>query len=456
MKYSKFQSILSFKECSEKWLKVTKSYITKTAKRISYTDILRNVEYFAKKKHRAVTIESDLLLLLQNYCENDIVTVIAFDTYKSKTDNCIQVITVTNTENLGCDLNDLSERAYYYLGKKHDLKIECFYYIHNDNLKTYERTDYFARFLLRDDIELNRVPGIFHSWSHEHNENDDPDGGESEDCTACFSARKENPLHASNVDIIAEWCLEVPIESQLILEKFINTKSLQSSKDEESFICSKVEKLYRVHDILLNTFNKNFSGIYHTANTEELLIEYKSVQSVFDVTFSSGITSSLRYAENNLKKKASDEICYYNTFLKQHKLEYTNISGQVCPSTSLRQCHVILMLDNLVRLRYIADPNPGEGRSKQLCTLPITLQGLPVVSAITSLWHGENCDGSNECCCKQQTKLTKNDVEWVLLKLSNAEKKSQVDFFNLMTWGPKQLWKHLTGWYINCVLLKLC
>ncbi|CAC5394942.1 unnamed protein product [Mytilus coruscus] len=51
-------------------------------------------------------------------------------------------------------------------------------------------------------------------------------------------------------------------------------------------------------------------------------------------------------------------------------------------------------MDNLVRMTFRSDPLPGENRSGQLCTLPVTLQGLPKDSLVTDSWHTTDCLGN--------------------------------------------------------------
>ncbi|XP_045182551.2 uncharacterized protein LOC123541205 [Mercenaria mercenaria] len=102
------------------------------------------------------------------------------------------------------------------------------------------------------------------------------------------------------------------------------------------------------------------------------------------------------------------------------------------------------MLDNLVKLQYTGDPNPGEHRSKQICTLPITLQGLPLDSEITREWHQPDCEGVIDCLCKKSITLRKEDVERVLLQPTEREETALSQFQKLMTWGCTRLWKHLT------------
>ncbi|KAH3777828.1 hypothetical protein DPMN_179276 [Dreissena polymorpha] len=102
------------------------------------------------------------------------------------------------------------------------------------------------------------------------------------------------------------------------------------------------------------------------------------------------------------------------------------------------------MLDNLVRLRFTTDPNPGENRSNQINTLPITFLGLPIDSAITEKWHSSVCDGTPSCPCKKEENLNASDFKRVLLEPQNREQKLYTDFFRLMTWSNTRPWNKLT------------
>ena len=103
------------------------------------------------------------------------------------------------------------------------------------------------------------------------------------------------------------------------------------------------------------------------------------------------------------------------------------------------------MLDNLVRFTDKKDPNPGV-RGNQLCTLPITVQGLPRDASLINKWHEADCSQTTSCQCKQQHQtLTRNDIDRVLLQLSDKEKKTNSQFVQLVTWGYAQLWKNMPG-----------
>jgi hypothetical protein len=69
-----------------------------------------------------------------------------------------------------------------------------------------------------------------------------------------------------------------------------------------------------------------------------------------------------------MKEKANSDFCYYNTYLRKYSIEYETVGGLVHNKVNLRGCVLIIMMDNLVRLKYHKDPEPGECRSMQICT----------------------------------------------------------------------------------------
>ncbi|CAC5365991.1 unnamed protein product [Mytilus coruscus] len=117
---------------------------------------------------------------------------------------------------------------------------------------------------------------------------------------------------------------------------------------------------------MLNTFNRTYIGILQQANTDELAMHFKSVNSVFSITNSTGISTSLIRAERKIKERIVNDLCYYNTYLKRYPLRYETREGELENLVSLQECHLILMMDNLLRLITYSDPNPGENRTEQL------------------------------------------------------------------------------------------
>lgn len=80
---------------------------------------------------------------------------------------------------------------------------------------------------------------------------------------------------------------------------------------------------------MLNTFNKTYIGILQQANTDELAIHFKSITSIFSITNSTGISTSLISAERKIKERTVNDLCYYNTYLKRYPLRYETQEGEL-------------------------------------------------------------------------------------------------------------------------------
>jgi hypothetical protein len=456
LKYNKYGSILSFKSCSEILLSLSQQVIKEKTLRYKVAEQENGVLLTAELKHVPSVLDFDIQTAFDKNLPNNLENVVSFDTHESSKINCIQCVVVLADGSHQSDFDDLCEIVFHEIKHKHSVYLEKIYLASKQSLKEFipnnEEISHLPRFHIRDAIQTKKICDIHYIWYAGQILTDDsiclPD---EKICTACSSTSPLKPLAHGSFNIIQEWYLETPIETQILLEKFINKGSLNKSNNPDVLLQQKLRKLYGAYDILLNIYNKNFAGILQSTNTNELLIEYKSIKTVFDVTSAAGATTSLKKAEIQLKKDANDDLCYYNTFLKAHNLCYEAIGGEQKTVVSLRECHAILMLDNLVRLKYVADPNPGEHRSKQICTLPITLQGLPIDSVVTEQWHHADCDGSFNCVCKQAKQLYKSDIDDVLLRNNKHETHIYNQFFQLMTFGNLALWQKLPG---MCILNK--
>lgn len=230
---------------------------------------------------------------------------------------------------------------------------------------------------------------------------------------------------------------------QILFEPFINQRSFKFAENQQTFSTTKLTKLYGIYDSLLNVYNKNYFGLLQDINTQELSLNYQSITSVFGVTSAAGATQCLKKAESRIKEKATSEFCYYNTYLKKIPLTYQTLAGTETKKVSLRDCAIVLMLDNLVRLKYHADPDPGESRSMQLCTLPVTLKGMPLDAVEIDDWHDYECNGLTICNCMQDKQLTKEDVETMLLKPTESERSSMERFQKLSVWGYTSAWSKI-------------
>ena len=124
-------------------------------------------------------------------------------------------------------------------------------------------------------------------------------------------------------------------------------------------------------------------------------------------------------------------------------MTYETSAGVKTGGVCIRDCVLIFMMDNLVRLKKRADPDPGECRSMQICTLPITIKGVPKDALECEQWHDENCEATVDvnCTCKQDRVLNSTDVDNLLIHLTLVQASSFEDFRKLMTFGYTTIWK---------------
>ena len=138
---------------------------------------------------------------------------------------------------------------------------------------------------------------------------------------------------------------------------------------------------------------------------------------------------------------ADPEMCYFNTYIKKYPLIYTSFAGEGEYPISLKDCIVTLMMDNLVRLTFREDPEPGQTRSQQICTLPITIRGIPRDWKETEKWHDTTiCDGTLNCPCKATVQLTKEDISKCLITLTEEEETEWSRFSRLIRCGWNKMW----------------
>ena len=396
----------------------------------------------AKQKHNPEMLDSDLSYTSEVFEHvNDVVCV---DTEKSSNENSIQVyVEVSDEESQSIDKLGIVRRICYTLANKHRLNCDSVVFFKPLTFTNYSANEKIARYLLRDDLlcqKLGEQVLDFHtvdkssllvSQSEESNDK----------CHICFSKEISTPLSMSNFNPVIEWIFDVPLLFQVQLNQCLSSKCVKKSKDKAGFLKTKAEKLYFIYESLLKLSNKNFIGLLQQHNTQKLIMGYKSVSTVFDVTSKSGVSLSLTAAEKQLKEQAHENDSYFNCYLKEYDLEYETKEGNITKPVRMRDCHVILMMDNLVRLKFTDDPKPGECRTKQLNTLPITLQGLPKDCTEVKTWHDLNiCDHSAICTCMKGRTLTPKDVGPSIFILTNDEKDVLVKFQKLCTWGCPTFW----------------
>ena len=324
---------------------------------------------------------------------------------------------------------------------KHHVLVQEIVYLRQGSLDKLCTNEGKARFSIRDKFLHKELEEHIISWDRVAE--DDADGpntsteGLCPECYEPFSDWLDFPLSVAHQDLLRDWILFVPLPVRLLIEKlFLNAHSIKQAVNMQEFFSTKVARLTTLYDALLNTLNKNYFGLSQQMNTAELIVNYHNATSVFSITQAAGISMSLSAAENRLKKLANPERLYFQTYLKCHPLHYESLNDKSTEHhlVSLRECHLIFLVDNLVRIQRKSDPEHGSKKTLQLCTLPITIKGLPRNSKITDSWHTDNCDGSESCSCKNKTEITKDKVFNLFLSNTEDEQK-QINLFKQETSG---------------------
>ncbi|CAC5418112.1 unnamed protein product [Mytilus coruscus] len=419
--------------------KLNKSTIKARTIRQKVYEHSQNILVWTRKKHSPAVIESQLMKKFDIINPDITFPPVCVDTPQSIETNSVM-------PNVLCiefeKYEEYTKIATNFLQNKHNLNASQITFVSPKTLENYRRPNNgIARFHLRDDLLQGKLENDIIQVFQPARQS--CDGNESIECDACFNhCDLVKPLSLHHFELLQEWFLDIPLDIQIILDKFINRDSFYSSGDKIAFLLSKMERLYGAFDILLNTFNKNYIGILQQANTDELAMHFQSITTVFSMASNTGISTSLVTAEKKIKEKATDDLYYYNTYLKKFPFHYQTTTGIADQLVNLRDCHLILMMDNLVRMTR-SDPYPGENRSGQLCTLPLTLQGLPKDSSVTDSWHTADCLKDQNCQCKKDIKLRKEDFDNALVSLTNEETVCWERFQKLLTWGSVPLWKKL-------------
>ncbi len=198
--------------------------------------------------------------------------------------------------------------------------------------------------------------------------------------------------------------------------------------------------------MLLNIPAFKHTDILQMSNTDELIMGVRSAETVFQITSGSGASQCLFRAEQNLKERAIADDLYYDCYLREYPITYETAAGLVTNNVRMRDCYVIFMIDNLVRLRFTDNPDRGDCRSKQMDTLPVTVQGLPKDSLLVESWHDPDmCDGTDDCKCKEDVTMSPSTVQDALFQLSAAEMDIHRRFLQLCRWSVASIWKDVIG-----------
>ena len=136
LKYSKFQSLLSFKEVSNNLIHVVNKDIKTREKRLNNAEELNKVELKATEKHLAHVLDSEILSLMHEYTDS-VKYAVSFDTGLSRLQNTIQVVFSVNDTDLPYELEDFCSRIYYHILRKHKVYVECVYVFNEKALHSF-------------------------------------------------------------------------------------------------------------------------------------------------------------------------------------------------------------------------------------------------------------------------------------------------------------------------------
>ena len=85
---------------------------------------------------------------------------------------------------------------------------------------------------------------------------------------------------------------------------------------------------------------------------------------------------------------------------------------------------------------------PGMARPNQICTIPLSIGGIPKDAKIVASWHTKDCDQTdldNECSCMEPRKLTKEDFETGVLKPTSKQEDALDRINKFLIWGYLKL-----------------
>ena len=274
-------------------------------------------------------------------------------------------------------------------------------------------------------------------------------------CPRCF-ADKLPPLDCKNHDILMEWFIYIPLWAQILLGFFINEDTVKYYCKTEAqrldYVVKKIKRLFAQYEALMKIRNFKFFGVLQELHTKMLLMGYHDIKTVFQICHATSSTLSLTKAESMMKTEADPNLCHFNAYLKKRPMTYIRDGVQITRRIGMRDCYNYVNLDNLMRLNWHRDPEPGTSRSSQICTLPITVEGVPKDADICRTWHSDKCDHSYpKCSCKTEIPLTKEDFESKILTITAEEQEVLNRFKKLSTWKLGIDWNKMYVWVFKWV-----
>jgi transposase len=305
------------------------------------------------RKHRPTQIEEDIHNALLTWYPDKTGHVIVVDFEGSKDANALDVYVEL------LSVEDILPHASRVISRVLERKHQCGY----SHIYCYKRGSFdkfmqdgnkVSRFTLRDAVLLDQLKDDVISMSKSSQDDlvtieldDDEDLGII--CASCFTEVNTEPLDVESFNIFKEWCTDVPLQMQLIMESFVNDCSLKRAGDKVQFLRQKLQFLYGSYDTMLHCLNKKYFGVLQIANADELMMGYKSIQTVFEVTSGAGASTSLPVAERRLKLRVNKDDLYYAAYLKAYTMTYDTYGAEnVTKDVRMRDCFIILMMDNIL------------------------------------------------------------------------------------------------------------
>ena len=446
-KYSFFEMCKAMNEYGRETNKMGAKACRSNTLRKATSEAMNGVLIETEIKHRPEILEKCLATCIQDTFNISNHELMCLECMKSCSHEKGVHIYIVQIEEIST--SDLITMLQAVLMREHNIVIQEIIFFKPGSLR-YSKEGKPRRLYMRDELSKRTFGNEIVNVIQMNNESEEINQDlvlEDQYCLNCFGEftnTLNRPLDLNHFDVFAEWKLEVPLPLQIFLERsFINKKTLQN--ETRSAYEEKIASLYCQVDALLNTLNMRYSGLTQDVNTDELLVNYHHISTVFNITSSCGISMSQRTGDRRLKEKADNELCYYKTYMRKYPLFYqiTEESHADIHQVSMKDCHTILMIDNLVFLAQRSDPKPNETKLDQICTLPITLKGIPRNSNDLLQWHGPNCDMSSTCECMLREELLKDQIEDTFFVKTVAEKAAFSKFDREAVWGVGSLWSDI-------------
>jgi hypothetical protein len=429
-------------DISDLMIKIAQREIFNRLKRKEIAETNQRVYVLGKFRHSPLMLELDITESLPD--SSLITTIVCVDCTQSCSNGPGIHAYIELSDDCADSFSDITTIISHFLEKRHKEVFCEIVFFRCGSLNQYNNFEGgLSRFGIRDDFLTGKLQDqVLHVWKNFGRE--DVYFEDVRNCDICCLEKFMKPLSMNTFDVIQGWYIETPLVIQLLFEGYINRSSMRRTDDKQSFLAKKFKRLYCQYDTLLNSLNRCYFGIIQDMNTQELILNYHSISAVFNLTSSSGITFGIRTAEDKVKELTHSEKTYYNTYLRKYPMTYLSAVGEKMDCISLRDCVLILMMDNLVRLKKRADPDPGESRSMQLCTLPITIKGIPRDSSEVDSWHINECDQIDDLCeCKKDAQFKRDEVDSLLLTLSDQQNLLLINCQKLFSFGFRVLWRQI-------------